>query len=345
MAETGRIYKRGAIYFVAYTHAGHEFRESTHSRDIVDAKRWLEKRLEECGPSVPAEPGGGVPFEVLVRLYLEEYEVRQFRTSDTAGGRVKNLVSFFGAMSANAITTAEIRRYQGIRRRAGAAAATVNRETAALGRMFRLALATGRLATMPYFPDGLPENPPRQGFFEHAEYLAVRCHLPPPYQDVLDFAYYSGWRHREITELTWEEIDWNGAVIRLNPARSKTDRGRVAPMSVPVRAVLERRKARRDPDSPLVFRLDGVTIREWRKAWPRACQLAGVPGRRLHDCRRTAARNLVRAGVPERVAMMLLGHATRSIFDRYNIVNERDLMEAGDRLQQYIGLQSKDQHA
>jgi hypothetical protein len=220
MAETGRIYKRGAIYFVAYTHGGHEFRESTHSRDIADVKRWLEKRLEEYGPSVPAEPGGGVPFEALVRLYLEEYEVRQFRTSDTAGGRVKNLVSFFGAMSATAITTADIRRYQATRRRAGAAMATVNRETAALGRMFRLALATGRLATMPYFPDGLPENPPRQGFFEHAEYLAVRSHLPPPYQDVLDFAYYSGWRHREITELTWEEIDWNGGVIRLNPART-----------------------------------------------------------------------------------------------------------------------------
>jgi integrase len=252
---------------------------------------------------------------------------------------VENLRAFFDGIAADAIMTADIRQYQAIRRPAGAAAATVNRETAALKRMFNLAIAAGRLSTAPHFPEGLPENPPRQGFFEHAEYLAVREHLPPPYQDVLDFAYYSGWRHREITELTWDEVDTNGGVIRLHPARSKTRRGRVLPITVPLRAVLERRAAKRQSDDVRVFKQDGVTRRVWKKAWPEACRCAGVPGRRLHDCRRTAARNLVRAGVPERVAMMLLGHSTRSIFERYNIVSERDLLEAGQRLQSYIGSQ------
>ena len=81
------------------------------------------------------------------------------------------------------------------------------------------------------------------------------------------------------------------------------------PIAPALRIVLERRLKRRKPGDRLVFDCDGVTQRDWKKAWPRACQLAGVPGRRLHDCRRTAARNLIRAGVPERVAMMLLGHA------------------------------------
>ena len=81
---------------------------------------------------------------------------------------------------------------------------------------------------------------------------------------------------------------------------------------------------------------DGVTVRGWRRAWPRACRLAGVDGRVLHDCRRTAARNLVRAGVPERVAMVLTGHKTRAVFDRYCIVNEADLCAAGNQLVAYL---------
>ena len=65
-----------------------------------------------------------------------------------------------------------------------------------------------------------------------------------------------------------------------------------------------------------------------------------MPTRFLHDCRRTAARNLIRASVPERVAMLLTGHKTRAIFDRYNIINEQELLEAGDQLVAYL-----EQHA
>ena len=87
--------------------------------------------------------------------------------------------------------------------------------------------------------------------------------------------------------------------------------------------------ARRDPNSPLVFHRDGIPIRRWRTAWRTACQAAGVPTRFLHDCRRTAARTLIRASVPERVAMLLTGHKSRTIFDRYNIIHERELLAPG----------------
>ena len=88
--------------------------------------------------------------------------------------------------------------------------------------MGTLAVHWGWLDTVPGFPDRLRENPPRQGFFEHPEYLAVRAHLPAPWQDILDLAYYSGWRKNEILGLAWDEIDAAGGVIRLSPARSKT---------------------------------------------------------------------------------------------------------------------------
>ena len=207
--------------------------------------------------------------------------------------------------------------------------------------MGTLAVHWGWLDTVPGFPDRLRENPPRQGFFEHPEYLAVRVHLKAPWQDILDVAYYSGWRKQEILGLTWEEIDMAGGVIRLSPARSKTLVGRILPISPPIAEALARRRARRDPDSPLVFHRDGIPVRRWRTAWRTACQAAGVPTRFLHDCRRTAARNLIRANVPERVAMLLTGHKSRAIFDRYNIIHEQELLDAGDQLVAYLAQQAQ----
>ena len=207
--------------------------------------------------------------------------------------------------------------------------------------MGTLAVHWGWLDTVPGFPDRLRENPPRQGFFEHPEYLAVRAHLPAPWQDILDLAYYSGWRKQEILGLTWDEIDEAGGVIRLSPARSKTLVGRILPISPPIADALNRRRARRDPDSPLVFHRDGIPVRRWRTAWRTACQAAGVPTRFLHDCRRTAARNLIRASVPERVAMLLTGHKSRAIFDRYNIIHEQELLDAGDQLVEYLAQQAQ----
>jgi integrase len=275
-------------------------------------------------------------FDDLAAAYLEDYELQGYRTVDSARGRVANLQAVFGGQPVTTITPAAIRQYQVSRRQLGFAAATVNRETSGLSRMFRLAIDLGRLDAMPRFPQRLQENPPRQGFFEHHEYIKVRDHLPPSFQDILDFAYYSGWRRREVTELTWAEVDLAGRVVRLSPTRSKTKVGRLLPISKPLMAVMERRIDRRQNGDTLVFKRDGVTVRQWKVAWGIACRKAGVPGRLFHDCRRTAARNLVRAGVPERVAMLLTGHKTRSVFDRYNIVNERELATAGERLAEYV---------
>ena len=148
--------------------------------------------------------------------------------------------------------------------------------------MCTLAVHWGWLDTVPGFPDRLRENPPRQGFFEYPEYLAVRAHLPAPWQDILDVAYYSGWRKQEILGLTWEEIDEAAGVIRLSPTRSKTLVGRMLPISQPIAEALARRRARRDPDSPLVFHRDGIPVRRWRTAWRTAA-------RNLHPCQRARA--------------------------------------------------------
>ncbi|SRR6266498_6100545 len=90
------------------------------------------------------------------------------------------------------------------------------------------------------------------------------------------------------------------------------------------------------PECPYVFHRYGKWIRYPYVAWRNACRDAGLSGKFCHDFRRTAVRNLVRAGVPERVAMMIIGHKTRDIFERYNIVSDRDLQEAARRVEECI---------
>ncbi|MFQ5968844.1 MAG: tyrosine-type recombinase/integrase [Acidimicrobiia bacterium] len=153
---------------------------------------------------------------------------------------------------------------------------------------------------------------------------------------MLDFAYLSGWRRGEIIGLQWRDVDRVVGVIRLRPELSKNKDGRVLVLSRPLKDLIERRWQARMLGCLFVFHVNGHRIGDWRKTWKRACQAAGLLGKLFHDLRRTVVRNLVRAGVPERVAMSATGHKSRSVFDRYNIVSEADLKQAATRVAEYV---------
>jgi site-specific recombinase XerD len=126
----------------------------------------------------PEPDGAPLTFDTMARAYLEDYVLQRYRTLNTARPRVEHLRDFFGGWPAEALTPDSVRNYQLCRRKQGAEAATINRETSALSRMFQLAIRRGQMERMPLFPKRLEENPPRDGFFEHAEYLKVRTQLP-----------------------------------------------------------------------------------------------------------------------------------------------------------------------
>ncbi len=222
--------------------------------------------------------------------------------------------------------------------------ATINRELQTLKRMFSLAIQSGRIATKPHI-EMLNEAAPRAGFFEREQYESVLRHLPAELQPVVSFTYITGWRMAdEVLPLEWRQVDFEAGEVRLEPGTTKNKEGRTFPFTTELRSVLlaqyaeHKRLKKAGHIFPQVFFREVAegrggekkpkVITSLGKAWKVACRAAGCPGRIPHDMRRSAVRNLVRAGIPERVCMQMTGHKTRSVFERYNITSPGDLKDA-----------------
>lgn len=231
--------------------------------------------------------------------------------------------------------------------------AEINRELTVLKRMFSLAIQAGKLVQKPHFPM-LREDNVRKGFFERQQYQSMLKHLPEAMRPVVTFAYVTGWRiGSEVLPLEWRQVDMKTGEVRLEPGTTKNREGRVFYLTPELKELLSvqrktanRIQRRRKMIVQHVFFHDDTTkdgnVGVWSghrisesgfyHAWCRARIDAGCPASIPHDLRRTAIRNMVRAGIPERVAMALSGHKTRSVFDRYNIVSDGDLRAAATKL-------------
>jgi integrase len=184
----------------------------------------------------------------------------------------------------------------------------------------------------------LKENSTRKGFFEHSEFLALREKLPDYMKGFATFAYKTGWRFSEISGSKWKQVDRNLGIVRLESGETKNDDARTVYLDAELKEVFDNQWKDRTSLLPYVFpneKEDGK-VKRFDKSWKKACKDAKIGKRLFHDFRRTAVRNMVRSGIPERVAMMISGHKTRSIFDRYNIVNETDLKLASQKQEAYL---------
>ena len=272
----------------------------------------------------------------------------------------------FALLRATGLRAEQVDRYIEQRQAEGAAPASINRVTQLLGQRFKLAIKQRRLTGAPYIRHLSEAGNVRQGFFSAADFRAVVDNLPDYLKDFARFAYCTGMRKGEIASLRWEDVE--GDVIRLRAENAKNGKARSVAVEGELEELMERRRSARQvkkDNSPvmlsaLLFHRDGEPVGDFRKAWATASCMArlgklvcpkcnGVAdadykctqcsrewsrdelkyvGRIFHDFRRTAVRDMVRAGVPETVAMSISGHKTRSMFDRYNISNERDQREA-----------------
>lgn len=335
--------KRTRNWYIEYVVGGRTIREATEYTKRSDAVEVLKKRVSDAlnGRIVLSNQ---VTFDDLKDLIVNDYRNngrKSLRHLEQV--RLPRLADVFAGTKAIDITTAAVERYKSLRLKDGAAAATLNRELAALKRMYRLAVRHGLVATMPYI-SLLTEHNVRKGFFELDQFREILKHLPPEYRALFEIAYITGWRIRsELLTRQWRHVEFDGkGWLRLEPGEAKDETaGREFQFTTWMRDVLERQREfasqierRRGIVIPWVFcRADGSEIREYYTAWRAACKAAGIE-RIPHDFRRTAVRNFERAGVPRTTAMAMVGHKTESIYRRYSIVDQAMLDVGASKLDQ-----------
>jgi integrase len=282
-----------------------------------------------------------ITFRELAQDVVNDYRDNDRATLGHVERRLrKHLLSAFGEIRAADFGTAHVKRYIENRRKEGASNATTNRELAIVKRAFHLAMQCDppRVLRMPHIPM-LEEHNVRTGFLEYDAYVRLRGELPRDIRPVFVIGYHTGARIGELKSLRWEQVDSSASRITLNPGTTKNREGRTLPIYGEMIDWLRIEKEIRDtqfPACPHVFRRGGKPVRNFRKSWAEACKRAAVPGLLFHDLRRIAVRNVVRAGIPEKTVMQISGHRTRSVFDRYNIVSDRDLDLAAERMQRHL---------
>lgn len=354
MRGDGRIFKpirRGketAYWHIAYYGPRKdgtfgEVRESTETADEKKAGKILKARVgavsnhrQGIARFVPNQDR--VTVNQLLDIMILDCETRGLKSVRTMKAHVAHLREFFGHDRASSVTSDRVRQYIAARKDEKAAKATIDHETEKLGRAFAIAVRDGLLSFKPSIPRLLkPNENARQGFFERADFEAVMAEIKDSdVQDFLRWFYYTGMRPGEIRSLSWSGFDRETWSLRLPAADAKTGFGRVLALTAEWRTIVERRIAARRPGCEAIFHREGRAMGDLSDLWHEACVKAKVEGRRMYDLRRTAVRNLIRAGVPEKVAMSISGHRTRAMLDRYSITSEADLREAAQRVTDYV---------
>ena len=336
---SGSIYKQkgSAVYWVKYYRNGKSFRESTRTTNKQEANDFLKQRLGEIATGNFYGPlAERVTIAELAEDFLRDYRINERKSVDDVEARWKlHLQPFFGHMRACEVSSDLVARYVDSRRQEKASNATVNREMAALKRMFRLGLqcTPPKVNRVPKIPR-LAENNIRKGFLEDGQFEKIISHCPELwFRAIVEVGRTYGWRIGELLQLRVRQVDLLAKVIRLDPGTTKNRDGREVSMTQNVYALLSACVSGKQPDDFVFTRPDGKPVLSFKKTWRNACVAAGVPNLLFHDLRRTAARNLRRAGVAEGVIMKIGGWRTRSVFERYAIVSQTDIAEAMRKLE------------
>jgi len=365
--KTGEV-REGKTYWIKYYQNGKPLYESSKCRKESDARKLLKKREGEISEGkLPGIYFDRVKFDELAEDLVTDYEINGRKSLAHVKIKINNLKECFEGVRVTEITTPRINLY--IKKRMewacnecqerfdtsdecpscgsddlnpGVANATINRELSALKRMLNIGArqTPPKVDRVPYIPM-LKENNVRKGFFEHDDYLSLLEVLPAYLKPVSTFGYNIGWRKSEITGLTWDRVDLKEGTVRLEPDETKNEEGRTVYLNEELLSLLRSQLTKRRLGCKYVFHNDGEKLKKFSKAWRAACKKAAIEGKLFHDFRRTAIRNMIRAGINESVTMKISGHKTRAVFDRYNIVSPNDLKLPAQKIAEYHSMVTK----
>jgi integrase len=335
----GHVYQRGQIWWIKYYVDGEPRFESSESKIKGDAVRLLKQRL---GKPVVVKTHN-LSVQDLIDGLLAFSKQHRPKSHETFTVPVaKHISRELGAVRAKKVSQTILSEYIRTRQEQGAANASINKELGILKRAYNLARIDRRIDAdiIPKFPR-LEENNSRQGFLEPEQYARLLEVIPDDLKPALVVGYHTGLRKSKVLGLRLDQFDLKHRHLRLDPNENAVKK---TPLLVPLygefytfaeKHIRETRE-KLPGCNHFCHRANGDPVMELRPAWDDATEAAGLKGLLFHDLRRSAVRNMERAGVPRSVAMKISGHKTESVYRRYDIVSEKDVEEAGKKLAKYL---------
>jgi integrase len=334
----------------------------TETDRLPQAKAFVKKRAGEDTQKwrrYKTQPES-VAIGTLLDLVIDDYKASENKSLKDVMGKIQHsLRPFFGDRVAARLDTDDMDEWKKWRRshrlhgtsRNGQEKlmpASINREISLLRRAYQLGYEH-----KPQLVDKIPpvfkkfaENNIRKGFVTPEQYRALMAELPNHLRPITCIAFHVANRKGELFRLEWADVDLQGdpPVFTLWPGETKNNDGRTLPiLAGEMFDTLRELKAEHDEkwvkQKKVFVTSDGKPLQyhHMRDDWNEACKRAGLPGLLFHDLRRSAVRNLRRAGVTQKVAREFSGHKTDAVFDRYNISDFDDLRDAAAKLGKFLG--------
>lgn len=288
-------------------------------------------------------PEANMTFQDLADWYLRLEKVKSLASFENLETCLKKFNSQFGEMIVSKIQPEDLENLIEKRKKEGKADATIDHEIGSARTMVLKAFDNDKVGgdTIKKFRKIKKLNRgnanARSRIISPVEFQGMLQDAPRHLKPILLMAYHTGMRKGEILGLVWEKVDMKKRMIFLAATDTKDREPRSIPISAELHAALENiPKAIHDQH---VFLYKGQPITDIRTGLRDACKGAGITYGRFkksgfifHDLRHTFNTNMRKAGVPESVIMEITGHSSRSMFDRYNTIDEGDLREAIEKM-------------